>query len=273
MAKLWVNGHILDSADNTLSALDRGFTLADGAFETMYFDNNFVEYYQYHILRFRNTLTQLSIVYHVNEEDLLNNIRETMKANDLRSGAVRVTITRGFGGRGLAYPATQTPTVVITASSVQRLHQPARMGISQYTRNDTSPLSTMKTLSYTGNIMALDEVSHEGNNEALILNTKGKVCCASAGNIFLVFGQNLVTPDLNQGCLPGIMRAMTISIAKRLGVLVSEAPVSIKDIRNADAVFITNSLMRIRMVAVLEDTLYDLDNQIVSSIKNILEAN
>ena len=272
MAKLWVNGHILDSADNTLSVLDRGFTLADGAFETMYFDNNCVEYYEYHILRFRNTLTQLSITYHVNEEVLLNNIRETMKANDLRSGAVRVTITRGVGGRGLACPKTQAPTIVITVSSVQRLRQPARMGISQYTRNETSPLSTMKTLSYTGSIMALDEVSREGHNEALILNTKGKVCCSSAGNIFLVLGQNLVTPDLNQGCLAGIMRAMTIACAKRLGIFVSEAPVSIEDIKNADAVFITNSLMRIRMVGTLEDTLYDLDNQIVSSIKNTLEV-
>ena len=272
MAKLWVNGDVLDSADNTLSVFDRGFTLADGAFETMYFDNNCVEYYKYHILRFRNTLTQLSIAYHVNDEVLLNNIREIMEANDLRSGAVRVTATRGVGGRGLAYPETQAPTIVITVSSVQRLRQPARMGISQYTRNETSPLSAMKTLSYTGSIMALDEASRAGNNEALILNTKGQVCCASAGNIFLVLGQNLVTPALNQGCLAGIMRAVVIGTAKRLGILVSEALVSIEDIKNADSVFITNSLMRVRLVATLEDTLYDLDNPIVSSIKSRLEV-
>ena len=270
MAKAWINGHVLENDDNVVSIFDRGFTLADGAFETMYFDTGIVEYFQYHTLRLRNALSTLAIPHHIDDESLLNAIVKTADMNGYKTCAVRVTVTRGVGGRGLALPQEQLPTMTITVSTVERNRPPARMGVSEYTRNDTSPLSSLKTLSYTDGVMALEDVSQRGFDEALILNTKGRVCCASAGNIFFVLGNNLVTPDLAQGCLAGITRSIVIQSAKRMGISVQERAVSIDDIKNADAVFITNSIMKIRLVATLEQTYYALDNAIINDIKSNL---
>ena len=269
MTKIWINGKITSSMDTHISVLDRGFTLADGVFETMFFSHDEVEYYQYHMLRLRTACSELYIACPLNDDIMLQGIIDLMNKNDLKSGAVRITISRGCSSRGLVIPDEMKPTVVITVASVQRIRPPAKIKISSFTRNDTSPISHLKTLSYTNNIMALTEVSRhdEKCNEALMLNTKGCVCCTSSGNVFLVFGNTLVTPDLGQGCLAGIMRSVVIQTAKKNKLTVLEQQISLEDLKNADAVFITNSIVKIQKVATVQDVYYDLSNAIVNFLE------
>ena len=61
----------------------------------------------------------------------------------------------------------------------------------------------------------------------------------------MVKGNNIVTPSIESGILPGITRGVVISIAKKLGFRVSERTVSRRELINADEVFLTNSLAEI----------------------------
>jgi branched-chain amino acid aminotransferase/4-amino-4-deoxychorismate lyase len=94
--------------------------------------------------------------------------------------------------------------------------------------------------------MARREAERAGADEALMLNTAGHMACASSANLFWITGGRLYTPSLNCGVLDGIMRAQVIAAAP-----VEEVRANLDAVLQAEAAFLTNSLVGIRMVRVL----------------------
>jgi len=84
-----------------------------------------------------------------------------------------------------------------------------------------------------------------------MLNTRGHVASSTVANIFMLQENELVTPSLNQGILPGITRRMLLDSAKSMGFAPIEKTVSLEDLFRADAVFLCNSLRFIRPVTAL----------------------
>ncbi len=104
-------------------------------------------------------------------------------------------------------------------------------------RNEHSPLSGIKSLNYGDNILARREAVQKGASDALMLNTKGHVACATVGNVFFRLNGAWTTPMLSDGILPGIARAKIIPQLEA-----SERTLTEQDIAGADAAFISNSL-------------------------------
>jgi branched-chain amino acid aminotransferase len=108
----------------------------------------------------------------------------------------------------------------------------------------------LKTLSYIDGIAAAREVAVDAD-DALMLNTSGHVASATVASIFVVQGDELITPSLDQGVLPGITRHILLGYAKKLGLEPVERAVPLEDLVRADAVFLCNSLRFIRPVTTL----------------------
>ena len=269
MNKVWINGNIVDS-ENSISSSDRGFTLGDGAFETMYFDSGQIEYFEMHIIRLKSTLSKIYINLPYNEKQILSAVGVIAEENKLTCGAVRLTVSRGCGKRGIAFDKDITPTVVISIASVERMQPPVKVCLTDYSRNEKSPLSSFKMLNYSNAVMAMHIAKTKGFGDAVMLNTAGNVVSATTSNIFLLRGDVLITPDLTDGCLPGIMRSAILNAGKKLGLKIGEASVTIEHLKTADAVFLTNSIVRIRKVAGFEDTEYNLENEIIAKIESEL---
>ncbi|MDA8252242.1 MAG: aminotransferase class IV [Rhodospirillales bacterium] len=104
-------------------------------------------------------------------------------------------------------------------------------------RNEMSPLSRIKSLNFLDSVLARQEAAARNADEALLLNTHGRLAEASAANVFVLRGNALLTPPLAHGALPGIMREMLI---ERCGA--TEAPLFVGDIFAADASFLSSSL-------------------------------
>ena len=132
----------------------------------------------------------------------------------------------------------------------KNLFQPCRLKVSQVRRNEFAPSSRLKTLSYIDGIAAAREVAADAD-DALMLNTHGHVASSTIANIFLLRGNELVTPSLDQGILPGIMRRVLLDNAKKMGSVPVEKTVSLEDLFRADAVFLCNSLRFLRPVTEL----------------------
>ena len=96
-------------------------------------------------------------------------------------------------------------------------------------------------------------VEARGADDALLLNTAGRLACASAANLFLVRGRRLLTPPPGEGVLPGITRAEVIALAADLDLAVTETPLEPDQLRSADEAFLTNSLMQIRPLVAVND--------------------
>ena len=96
--------------------------------------------------------------------------------------------------------------------------------------------------------MARREAEERGADEALMLNTAGRLCCGTASNLFLVLGDRLATPPIAEGALPGITRAAILERAPRLGIAVEEKPLPAEALASARDLFVTNSLIGLRRV-------------------------
>jgi branched-subunit amino acid aminotransferase/4-amino-4-deoxychorismate lyase len=100
-------------------------------------------------------------------------------------------------------------------------------------------------LPYLDNLLALAEARGQGADEALLLNTRGTIACASVANAFLVREGRLETPPVSDGALPGTMRALVLSLAQQAGLAAVENSLHVKDLARADHVFLTNSISRV----------------------------
>ena len=113
-------------------------------------------------------------------------ITDLLGAISLSDAGVRLTLTRGPGPRGLALPPETTPTLLMGLRAAPPA-QPVRATIAQGTRrNERSPLSRTKALGYLDAILALREANERGADEALLLNTRDRLACATAANLWAV---------------------------------------------------------------------------------------
>lgn len=219
---------------------DRGLLLADGVFDTSRVVGGRIILRRQHIARLRGDATALGIS--VAAADLEALAAEAVPTGG--NGALRLTVTRGPGARGLAGETSGAPTLMARFSAIESYYPmaPVRLGISSIRRNPTSPTARHKTLSYTDNIMALREAIMAGHDEALLLSPEGHVACASAANVFARFGDRLVTPPISDGAMPGIIRNWLLEVAAGAGLQVAEESLSLERLAQADGIFMTNSL-------------------------------
>ncbi len=271
---LYLNGQIIETHKAIVSPYDRGFLLGDGLFETLrcYRGNPFA--IEAHWQRLMLGAQFLQIPVPINKEEFKQVIKRLLTANDLDSddASIRFTLTRGEGLRGVTSPHSPIPTTLITCTSINTGElPPATITVTQYTRNEKSPLSRFKTLGYLENIAARQQANINGFVEALLLNTRGTIASTTAANIFMVKNNKLYTPSINCGALPGITRDVVLKLAKQLSVVGEEKDITIDELKSADEVFLTNSIIEIRPVKRI-DEIYLNENHSGSITKKIKNA-
>jgi branched-chain amino acid aminotransferase len=249
---IYLNGQLVSPEDAAIDPTDRGFLLGDGLFETLRAYGGRVPWLDRHLDRLAAGAAVLGIP--LPALDLGAAVVETLEANDLATAdaALRITLTRGPGPRGLVPLATPRPTLMIAAHPLQSpAGAPLRAMIAATRRNEHSPLANLKSLNYLDNVLAHREAAAAGANDGLLLNTAGRLASASAGNLFLVRQRTLLTPPTSEGVLPGITRAVVLDLAPELGLTAVETPLEPDQLDQAHEAFVTNSLIELRpLVAV-----------------------
>lgn len=239
---VWVNGERLDAAAG-LSAHDRGFTLADGLFETMRARGETVFLVDRHLARISHGLAVLDIPVPVE-------LREwVMSAVRGASGdaSVRLTVTRGIGAGGVAPTRGARPTVVVALNPLP-VFAPAvysagvTVHVASGRRNERAMTAGLKTIAYTDAVAAFIEAQRAGADDALFLDIEGHCSEATSSNLFLCAGGGLVTPPVSCGALPGITRELVIELAGTLGLAVAERAFDLEELLRADEAFLTSSL-------------------------------
>lgn len=246
----WLDGALYAQAKVPFALGDRGLTLGDGVFDTALMLDGRIFQAGAHRARLDAALAALGID---GAGEKISACVAALAAEGQRRGgrhALRVTVTRGAGLRGLAPAGAARPSVfgALAVHGAPAFAPGLRMDVATIRRNESSPGSRLKTLSYLDAILALRAAAAKGCDEALFLNTAGRVGCASVGNIFVLLGETLVTPPLADGVLPGIIRGFLLAQAGALGFDAQERSLSLDELGAADAVFMTNSLRLIAPV-------------------------
>ncbi len=236
---IYLNGRLVADAEAAIDPTDRGLTLGDGLYETVAVRHGIPLKAAAHIQRLRAGAETIALVHSFTDAHLLAAMDETIAANSLKQGVLRLTLTRGPGLRGLPPSPVARPTLVIVASPwPPRMSDPVSAVIATVTRrNEFSPLSTCKSLNALDNVLARLEAIERGTDDAVLLNTRGFVAEATSSNLFAVIGGRLATPPVSDGALPGIMRRFVMD-----SMTTDERPLTPDDLLAASEIFLTNSL-------------------------------
>ncbi len=263
MKRLWFNKGLV-TGKLSLSAQDRGLTLGDGLFETLAVNKGVALWRFEHIERMRKAASELGIPF---PETEIENAIDALTHRTKDHHVLRLTLTRGEGGRGLAGDIAKSTLIgTLQPFDANLRFQPVSLMTSTVRRNLHAPSSRMKTTSYIDNILAAREAHSAGVEDALMLNTAGRISCTSIGNLFLEVEGELVTPSLSEGILPGITREAVIRLARQAGIGVREKQVKATELAKADFAFVTNSLRYVRPVSTLDGRRFSSRSKLVDRI-------
>lgn len=245
---VWLDGEFRPVKE-AIAANDRGLLLADGAFDTALVLNARIFRGEDHLARLLDACACLGIPVDVGM------LRSAMHALALRcgDGSIRLTVTRGPAPRGLAFPAEPRPTVFgsVAPLAPAMMFRPVSLVTTAIRRNETSPTARLKTLSYLDAVLATREAKAKGADDALFLNTAGRLASTALANVFVADGHRLLTPRRSDGVLPGIMRQWLIDAAPAVGLVVEETEITPQAARGR-AMIATNSLRLIAPVPRLD---------------------
>ena len=239
-----------------ISPLDRGFLYGDGLFETIRCRGNTPLWLDRHLARLQNGADVLGVDIDARFVGL--KAAEAVEKSRFLDARLRITITRGEMGsdwRSLSSPSG--PNIIIELSKLNPGKPlPVTLTIVSIRRDEKSPLSRVKSLNYLPSILAAAEARKNGFDDGLMLNTIGEVAEASSSNILAVFGNRIVAPPVECGALPGITREIILEISEKRGLEVIEKGVLAEELKDADEVFLTNSIKGVIQVRRIDDTNY-----------------
>jgi branched-chain amino acid aminotransferase len=236
----WFDGTLHAESTLPFDVADRGLLLGDGVFDTALVLGGRMVWRAAHLARLAEACKSLGFGL---DGAAVDRAIDAVLA-DAADGSLRITVTHGSGPRGLAPPPVAQPKILVSFAPLQTktFFVPVSLHVSAIRRNETSPTARLKSLNYLDAVFAAREAIHHGFDDALFLNTRDHVACATAGNIVIFDGGRLVTPPLADGVLAGTVRAVLLRLAEVVGLQPAERSLTLDDLAQADAVFVTNSL-------------------------------
>lgn len=225
-----LNGEIVD--DERI-ILDSGFHFGRGLFETMLVKEEPL-FLKEHLDRINRGLQLIGIDKRISVEEVL----DAAEKLQCREVVLKLSVTEKntlFTARENRY----TP---------ERYSRGFDVGISPVMRNETSPLTYLKSLNYLDNLLEHERCAEEGLDEVLFFNSMGMLCEGSFSNVFFIKGGRIFTPSIECGLLGGIVRNFVTESFD-----VTEGRFTKQELMESDCVFLTNSVMGIMKVASIEE--------------------
>jgi branched-chain amino acid aminotransferase len=256
--KVYIDGQLIDKEHAKISVYDHGLLYGDGVFEGIRVYGGRVFLHKEHIDRLYESALAIRLAIPLDKPQMMRAVEQTVAANGIGDGYVRLVVTRGAGYLGLDVRKTSHPQVIVIADTItlypEEFYQKGLAIITASTlRNHPGALSPrIKSLNYLNNILAKIEATDAGCQEALMLNHKGEVAECTGDNIFIVKAGVLKTPPADAGILEGITRAAVIRLAKEAGLTVSECTLVRHDLYVADECFLTGTAAEVVPVTSLD---------------------
>ncbi len=245
--QIFLNDRLVPQEQALVSVFDHGLLYGDGVFEGIRVYNKRVFLLAEHVERLYESALAIRLVIPLTPAQMAAAVEQTVAANGITNGYVRLVITRGAGSLGLDIRRTSNPQVIVIADTIklysEELYQQGLKIITASTlRNHPGALSPrIKSLNYLNNILAKIEGTDVGCEEALMLNHKGDIAECTGDNIFIVKRGVLKTPPPDAGILEGITRNCVIQLAEQANIPVQQVTLQRHDVYTADECFLTGT--------------------------------
>jgi branched-chain amino acid aminotransferase len=244
---IFMNDRLVPENEARVSVFDHGLLYGDGVFEGLRSYSGRVFRLDAHLDRLWASAKAICLTIPLPKETVAKAVNDTLAANNLIDGYVRLIVTRGAGSLGLDPNRTHDPQVIVIADTIalypkEHYEKGLKIVTAATQRVQSAALSPrIKSLNYLNNIMAKLEGLQAGCVEALMLNHKGEVAECTGDNIFVVRAGRLLTPPPDAGILEGITRNAVMELAHPAGIDCREATLTRHDLYTADECFLTGT--------------------------------
>jgi branched-chain amino acid aminotransferase len=249
------NGNLIEGDTFATALNNRGLNYGDSIFESMRFAFGRINFWEDHYFRFMASmrLVRMEIPLSFSPEYLEEQVRKTLKANKLESGAARVRLQAIRKSGGLYAPQSNDVDLLITVAPLaDQAYTLNEKGLNIDLYKDfylqKSMLSNLKTGSSLFYVVASVFKQENGFDECLLLNDAKELVEAISANVFLVKDKTVYTPPLSSGCLKGVMRKQVLTLLPKMEYTVVEEPINPFELQRVDEVFLTNASKGIQWV-------------------------
>lgn len=254
-----INGRITEIKD-ALGFQNRAFQYGDGLFETIRIISGKAILLDRHFQRLNNGLNRLKIKNHLDFRSFSVEVEKCIQVNKINMGGrLRITAFRESGGY---YSPTDNKlgycmeVQALSQETYELNSQGLGVDICEDIELPIDQFSNLKTLNALPYVMAGIYKKENGLDDVLLLNSEGNICEGNSSNVFLVAGNTLLTPSLDQGCVAGVMRSLILEIAENAGMRVVQARVRAEEMEIAEEVFFTNAIKGIQWVGAFRKKRY-----------------
>lgn len=282
--KIFLNGKIVPANEATISIFDHGLLYGDGVFEGIRSYGGHVFRLDQHLQRLEESARAIRLQLPMTREEFVTATYDTLKANNIVDGYIRLVVTRGVGTLGLSPNRTECPSVFIIASQIElypkELYENGMAIISgSVIRNHPNAVSPrIKSLNYLNNILAKIEALDAGVYEALMYNHQGYVAECTGDNVFLVRDGHVQTPSMTAGVLEGITRNAVIELVAQRNLPFREMELTRHDVYIADECFLTGTAAEVIPVTKIDGRLIGtgqpgpITRQLIADFKKLVNS-
>ena len=252
LSRVLHNGKILDSSEAILRAGQLGVLSGWGVFSTIYAKDGALFAYDRHWARMSRDAAALNVEMPASADDLERDLLRLVEAAGRKTAVIRVCVIRNSPGIWEGPGSGRQSDIVAMLTDVKTWSKSVNLAIQPNGRFAAGEFSGAKVLSWAHNLTWTERAQQAGFDEVILLNEHGRVSECTSANIFAVYGNEVFTPPLSEGCLPGVTREVLLNEIHVPGVTVSERVLTPEDLCGADAVFITSTtriLLPVRAVA------------------------
>jgi branched-chain amino acid aminotransferase len=258
--RIWLNGRLYDDPHQaTVAGIDHGLVVGDGVFETLKVTERGAFAVRRHLDRLNRSAAALAL-----PEPDHGEIREAIDAvldgRDFARGKLRITYTGGRGPMSSEAPYGP-PTLIIMLAPAEAAPQFTSIVTAPWTRNEHGALAGVKSTSYAENVRGLRYAASYDASEAIFLNTAGHICEGTGTNIYIVFGDKVITPPLSSGPLAGVTRELIMEWSA-----VEQRDLTLDEAMLADEVFITSSMRDVQGVERWDDQTFSRANTVTRAV-------
>ncbi len=245
--KVWIDGTLYNKEDAKISVFDHCVLYGDGVFEGIRVYSGCIFRLREHLERLWSSARYIRLNIGMTMEEMTTAIRDTVRANGISDGYIRLVVTRGVGDLGLDPNLCPKATVFIIAANIKMYPESDYKNgleivtVASQRMNLGAFNPRVKSCNYLNNIMGKMEGQLANVREALMLNQDGHVVECTGDNVFIVKGGVLYTPPIYLGPLRGITRDAIIDLAKAEGIEVREEPFTRFEVYDADEMFLTGT--------------------------------
>ncbi|CAM4338335.1 MAG: branched-chain-amino-acid transaminase [Paenibacillus macerans] len=244
---IYLDGEFVTKDQAKVSVFDHGFLYGDGIFEGIRIYNGNIFKCKEHLDRLYDSAKSIMLDIPLTYQEMEDALVETLRRNELRSGYIRLVVSRGAGNLGLDPNRCPKASVVIIVEQLaiysEEAYKTGLKAVSVSTRRNVPDALNpkIKSLNYLNNVLVKIQSNLAGAGEAIMMNAQGYVTEGSGDNIFIVKNGVITTPPCYLGALEGITRQAIIEICERKGYKLKEEPFTLHDVYVADEVFLTGT--------------------------------